>query len=72
MGTRGDLTMPLNEAEQLLSDTADFFEARLKDDPVCQAAFAALMTQGSTPSVGRDLGNLLPGCQLVVGVRREP
>jgi hypothetical protein len=61
--------MPLNAAEQLLSDTADFFQRGLSG--AAAAEFEVLMAQGSTPSVGRDLGEQLPGCQLVVGVKRE-
>lgn len=59
--------MAMNVVDQLLSDTADAFESKLTTEN--RAMIEALLSQGNTPGVLRPQ-NSMPGCELVIQVRR--
>jgi len=59
--------MAMNCVDELLSNTADAFEAGLNAEN--REMLTALLDQGNTPGVVRQI-NSLPGCNLVIQVRR--
>jgi hypothetical protein len=60
--------MPMNAVDQLLSDTADAFEAGLNAETCIE--LEALLNQGNTPGVIREI-NKLPGVDVVIQVKRR-
>jgi hypothetical protein len=60
--------MAMNAVDQLLSDTADAFEAGLTVEN--RALLDRLIDQGNTPGVMREI-NTMPGVDLVIQVKRR-
>lgn len=66
--------MPTNAVEQVLSETADFYEARMQREPGLAEEFLELLNAGKKPYVMRLLDNTLkPGkYMLTITVSPQP
>jgi hypothetical protein len=60
--------MAMNCVDELLSNTADAFETGLNTEN--REMLEALLTQGNTPGVIREI-NSMPGVELVIQVKRR-
>lgn len=58
----------MTDVEELLNDTADYFEIELKEDQT-RLELAGLLQNNQTPSIVRIL-NGMPNTELVIVVRR--
>jgi len=54
--------------EEVLKETADFFEALLSDDKILQLSFGTLLMDGQAPSISRTLKDL-KDAEVVIVVR---
>jgi hypothetical protein len=62
----------MNAIEKLLSDTADYFQDRLRSDPALCQELIALRQRGECPCVMRPLDSEVPGAAMTIGVDQSP
>jgi hypothetical protein len=62
----------MNTIDKLLSDTADYFEDRLRSDPALCQELIALRQRGQCPCVTRPLDNEVSGAAVTIGVGQAP
>ena len=59
----------MNLVDSALSDTADYLQAMIRNNPELARALAALVTADNKPQLVRELRNQPPGthCLIVIG-----
>lgn len=62
----------MSDLEELLADTADFLQARLREDRVLRGQLRQALAQGARPHLERSLGPELPGDCVRIVVEQMP
>jgi hypothetical protein len=58
----------MTAVESCLSDTADYLQSTIRNNPELAAQFRALLEQDSKPQILRELKGVCPGAQVLIVV----